>query len=1353
MAESCDPHALHRMHSGRALPVLVELDGYHVVDVIGDVGGTELAKCRAQLLEVLDLRQRYQRCRDEAPADPPPSPTAPFAMEDGVVLFEGQRWRPIPFWQYARDIDTLQAVVEDGPARSACRKRLSILSRKCDLHRYLNGEKEDQLCSQTGLDVFTAHKVDNSVRLATAMNAHDFTEFIKQKAESDADEVVVVEANGRPVTLQELIEEVGIADISSLSVQTTGLMPSPAATLHRHFDIFSRRRPRGREQAVRLLKLFLRVSRHRKGQYFAELVRPILTRPQRPTVTVSAQYNVFMLGNDSREWQRLAEWMAEFRLHTPHNRWVIRIPCVQEIRDNFLCDSMQTQLDNLFLPLWEASAAPEKHPALAAMLAHTVAFNVFPDEPQLRPDAAHLPRNRLPESWAWDQPPPDALFNYYIWANVESLNYYRSLRGLNTFHFVPNCGEVDASHHLASAFLLGHAIAGGACMRSLPVLQYLYYLAGVGVYCSPLASNAEHVPYRENPFPEFLKVGLRVSLCTSDPLHYHHTREPILEEYGAAGKIFKLSVMDLCEVALHSVLTSSFSDDLKAQWLGQRHGPEDSEPCSFRVRFREKTLREELGVLHGPASGEQLRFTLREFAREHPNVEEYISFSRFHLHGQELSTSQSAKTSGAIRHLLQLRQKYIFRPPARPWEPPVTVPATLPADFQCELVNGVAVAYDAHNVPGAGRTVPLAEFIADWQHVQQAMDDVDLKTLAHWRLLLLEGQFDIYKQVNGEEEEVLAEEGEHRDFYQTHKVDTHVHMAAGMTAKELLKFIVEKAQHHDHDLVRQGPAGPITLGELFEELNINVAGLTVNALDVQADNSVFERFDYFNGKYRPLGNAELRDLFLKQDNYMGGRYFAELVKGVFSDMEKDAFTFAENRISIYGKHRTEWSKLANWYDVHGMWHRHNRWLVQVPRIYPVLHAAGAVHSFSELLANVFLPLWEVSIDPSKDLKLAHFMEQFSGFDCVDNESAVDCPFTNVPPEEWITGHNPSYHYWAYYMWANIYALNTFRASRGQSTFSFRPHCGESGSVSHLSSAFLLADGIAHGINLRLSDSLQYLFYLAQIPIAVSPLSNNSLFLDIHSNPFPTFFKRGLSVSLSTDDPLQFHHTQEPLVEEYSIASKVWRLDPTDLCEIARNSVLHSGFPHDVKKSWLGKLYFLNSSVGNKASMSHVANIRAAFRFEMYHAEVDILEAMMKVPGFPRSLMTLKQEDKIIMDLFGLTRDEFLRTHHRRASVQGDAILCCPKSGVVVKGKAALPFCHRCETQLVLAVYDVVQSRNYGRLFWRCPTPECQADGQGVLIAADDERLLAMQRKVRLSHERSGHPDPAALAGSVTAVFP
>ena len=55
--------------------------------------------------------------------------------------------------------------------------------------------------------------------------------------------------------------------------------------------------------------------------------------------------------------------------------------------------------------------------------------------------------------------------------------------------------------------------------------------------------------------------------------------------------------------------------------------------------------------------------------------------------------------------------------------------------------------------------------------------------------------------------------------------------------------------------------------------------------------------------------------------------------------------------------------------------------------------------------------------------------------------------------------------------------------------------------------------------------LQYLYYLAQVGIAMSPLSNNSLFLSYHRNPLPEYLSRGLMVSLSTDDPLQFHFTK------------------------------------------------------------------------------------------------------------------------------------------------------------------------------------------------------------------------------------
>lgn len=42
---------------------------------------------------------------------------------------------------------------------------------------------------------------------------------------------------------------------------------------------------------------------------------------------------------------------------------------------------------------------------------------------------------------------------------------------------------------------------------------------------------------------------------------------------------------------------------------------------------------------------------------------------------------------------------------------------------------------------------------------------------------------------------------------------------------------------------------------------------------------------------------------------------------------------------------------------------------------------------------------------------------------------------------------------------------------------------------------------------------------------MSPLSNNALFLTYERNPFPQYFKLGMNISLSTDDPLQLHYTK------------------------------------------------------------------------------------------------------------------------------------------------------------------------------------------------------------------------------------
>ena len=70
------------------------------------------------------------------------------------------------------------------------------------------------------------------------------------------------------------------------------------------------------------------------------------------------------------------------------------------------------------------------------------------------------------------------------------------------------------------------------------------------------------------------------------------------------------------------------------------------------------------------------------------------------------------------------------------------------------------------------------------------------------------------------------------------------------------------------------------------------------------------------------------------------------------------------------------------------------------------------------------------------------------------------------------------------MWYNITRINLVREAKGLPTFSYRPHCGESGRPSHLIAGFLLSDGINHGITLRDSPPLEYLYYIEQVSIQI-----------------------------------------------------------------------------------------------------------------------------------------------------------------------------------------------------------------------------------------------------------------------------
>ncbi|CDJ37139.1 hypothetical protein ETH_00012985 [Eimeria tenella] len=553
------------------------------------------------------------------------------------------------------------------------------------------------------------------------------------------------------------------------------------------------------------------------------------------------------------------------------------------------------------------------------------------------------------------------------------------------------------------------------------------------------------------------------------------------------------------------------------------------------------------------------------------------------------------------------------------------------------------------------------------------------KSFCYRRLRYLEEKFILHTMFNSAAELQETKDNHHRDFYNVRKVDTHVHHAACMTQKHLLSFIRRKYDEEKTTVVYVTSGGAaLTLEDVFCKMGLNAYAASVDLLGVHALGSCFQRFDLFNQKYNPFGQRALRDVFLKTDNYIKGRFLAELTKEVIKDLEQRRYQQVEWRLSIYGSHKDEWSRLASWVIDNQLVSVRVRWLIQAALLQPDLRCSlyyiyrmrGQVKSFGDMLENIFGPLFEAACSPSKHPKIFQLLQQVVGWDSVDDESHVS-KYTMEggelpPPELWVSADNPPYSYWGFYMHANIRALNRLLYLQGIRPLEFRPHCGEAGSVSHLATMFLLARGVNHGILLKKSPVLQYLFYLQQIGIAMSPLSNNALFLEVAKNPLYLFFKIGLNVSLSTDDPLMFHFTDEPLLEEYSLAAHYWKLTPVDLCELARNSVLQSGFEDEYKAHWLGPKFRLPGKRGNCMRQSNVSDIRLQYREDTLRDELsymhDVLALRLAFPdGAPAEAAAAVCSSCSSVSAAGQQQQLLL---HRQVSAAPD---CAPCSSSVPEG--------------------------------------------------------------------------------------
>ncbi|KAK6010639.1 putative AMP deaminase, partial [Ostertagia ostertagi] len=161
------------------------------------------------------------------------------------------------------------------------------------------------------------------------------------------------------------------------------------------------------------------------------------------------------------------------------------------------------------------------------------------------------------------------------------------------------------------------------------------------------------------------------------------------------------------------------------------------------------------------------------------------------------------------------------------------------------------------------------QFLSDTERLTQMIVDGPLKSFCFRRLSYLQNKFQLH-------------------------VDTHIHAASSMNQKHLLRFIKKKIRTEANTVVLEKvlvPSStasdsennkPVTMKEVFKKMGIDAYDLSVDM-------------------YNPVGESTLREIFIKTDNYVGGKYFAEVLMEVLSDLEDSKYQHAEPRLSIYGR--------------------------------------------------------------------------------------------------------------------------------------------------------------------------------------------------------------------------------------------------------------------------------------------------------------------------------------------------------------------------------------------------------------------------------------------------------------------
>ncbi len=134
------------------------------------------------------------------------------------------------------------------------------------------------------------------------------------------------------------------------------------------------------------------------------------------------------------------------------------------------------------------------------------------------------------------------------------------------------------------------------------------------------------------------------------------------------------------------------------------------------------------------------------------------------------------------------------------------------------------------------------------------------------------------------------------------------------------------------------------------------------------------------------------------------------------------------------------------------------------------------------------------------------------------------------------------------------------------------HAGEMGPPSSIVDAIdvLHADRIGHGVAAIRDPDLLARLIREQVPLDICPSSNVriGLFPSLEAHPVITFWRAGVNLTVSSDDPPFFHTT---LTDELRHVVRIARLARDDLAELQRRAARHSFASEDLKAGLLGEI--------------------------------------------------------------------------------------------------------------------------------------------------------------------------------------